>query len=271
MNQFNPSVQNLFDVLASEIQSRLSKTRDGGVRVVAAENSADSAGQTPSDLIWWSWTLSIDPACRVLAGASFATWKEICELDAEAAPVDFGPESLASLTPIIQEAAASKFGSEVTCGAADSSEEPPSEWTSVPFAIKPATVAGMSVHFAISPDLEAALGGSQAAAEESEQQELGLRLAAAGNSADILMHVEMPVTIILGSTTMRLKDLLNLTNGCLVELDQMLNEEVEVRVNNCAIAYGEVVSVDGNYAVRILRMAPPQNAGLRRELSEKAA
>jgi flagellar motor switch protein FliN/FliY len=85
------------------------------------------------------------------------------------------------------------------------------------------------------------------------------------------MHVEMPVTIILGCTTMRLKDLLNLTNGSVVELDQMLNEEVEVRINNCVIAYGEVVAVDGNYAVRILRMAPPQNAGLRQELPEKAA
>ena len=70
---------------------------------------------------------------------------------------------------------------------------------------------------------------------------------------------------------MRLKDLLNLSNGSVVELDQMLDEEVEVRVNNCVIAYGEVVAVDGNYAVRILRMAPPQNADLRQELPEKAA
>jgi flagellar motor switch protein FliN len=268
VNQLNPSVQNLFEVLASEIQSRLSKTRNGGVRVSAAE---DSATQRRSDLIWWSWILSIDPACRVLAGASWATWKEICGLDAETAPIDFGVESLASLRPIIQVVAASKFGSEVTCGAAESSEEPPSEWTSTPFAIKPATVADMLVHFAISPDLEAALGGSKAAAKESEEQVLPPRLAVAGNSADILMHVEMPVTIILGSTTMRLKDLLNLTNGCLVELDQMLNEEVEVRVNNCAIAFGEVVSVDGNYAVRILRMAPPQNNGSAQELPQKAA
>ena len=37
------------------------------------------------------------------------------------------------------------------------------------------------------------------------------------------------------------------------------------------IAYGQVVAVDGNYAVRILRMAPAQNVDLRRELPEKAA
>jgi flagellar motor switch protein FliN len=129
----------------------------------------------------------------------------------------------------------------------------------------------MPVYFSLSPDLEAALGGSTTDTEILEGAELAPRLAVAGNSADVLMHVEMPVTIILGCTTMRLKDLLKLTDGSVVELDQMLNEEVEVRVNNCVIAYGQVVAVDGNYAVRILRMAPAQNGGLRRELPEKAA
>ena len=261
MNQFNSSVQNLFDVLASEIQSRLSKEQSA-----ARVSSEDSAGL---DLIWWSWSLSIDPGCRVLAGAPWATWKEVCSLGADAAPVDFGAESLATLTPIIQDAAASRFGSEVTCGAAESSEEPPREWTSVPFAINPAPEEGMAVYFSVSPELEAALGGSALASERPAEP--APRLVTAQNSPDILMHVEIPVTIVLGCTTMRLRDLLNLTNGSVVELDQMLDEEVEVRVNNCVIAYGEVVSVDGNYAVRILRMAPPQNGGLRRELPEKAA
>ena len=58
---------------------------------------------------------------------------------------------------------------------------------------------------------------------------------------------------------MYMKDLLHLTNGSIVELDQDLGDEVEIRVNNCVLAYGEVVAVDGNYAVRILRMAPGRN------------
>jgi len=57
-----------------------------------------------------------------------------------------------------------------------------------------------------------------------------------------------------------------------VELDQVLDDEVEIRVNNCVIAYGEVVAVDGNYAVRILRMAPARDSrNLRGERPEKAA
>ncbi len=258
MTQFNPSVQSLFDSLASGVQARL-HGEDARVSW-----SGDSADQTASDLIWWSWSLSIDSACRVVAGASWATWKEICGLEAEVAPADFGD--------VIQEAARNRFGSEVTCGAAESWEEPLGEWTSVSFSTKSAPAADMSIHVSISPDLEAALGGFVTAGTQgSEEQHLAPRLAVANNSADILMHVEMPVTIILGCTTMRLKDLLKLTDGSVVELDQMLDEEVEVRVNNCVIAYGEVVAVDGNYAVRILRMAPAQNGNLRRELPEKAA
>jgi flagellar motor switch protein FliN len=200
-----------------------------------------------------------------------ATWKEIFGLDAEVTPADFGVESVAALTPVIQEAARSSFGSQVTCGEAERWEEPPRKWTSVSFAIEPAQSKDMSIHVSISPELEAAMGGA-AADTGSAGQDLAPRLAATSNSADILMHVEMPVTIILGSTKMQLKDLLRLTDGSVVELDQMLDEEVEVRINNCVIAYGEVVAVGGNYAVRILRMAPARNVpNLRGELPEKAA
>ena len=259
MNQFNSSIQSLFDVVASGIQTRL-QDYSGDTNVSWSDDGAD---QNPSDLIWWSWSLSIDSACRVVAGASWATWKEICGLEAEVAPADFGG--------VIQSAARNRFGSEVTCGAAESSEEPAREWTSASFSIESAPAADMSIHVSISPSLEAAVGGAATNTEGTEKQDLAPRLGVANHSADILMHVEMPVTIILGCTTMRLKDLLKLTDGSVVELDQMLDEEVEVRVNNCVIAYGEVVAMDGNYAVRILRMAPAQNSDLRRELPEKAA
>ena len=75
------------------------------------------------------------------------------------------------------------------------------------------------------------------------------------NSVDILMQVEVPVSVSLGRTRMRMKELLGLTHGSIVELDQNAGDEVEIRVNNCVIARGEVVAVDGNYGVRIIRMA----------------
>jgi flagellar motor switch protein FliN/FliY len=201
-----------------------------------------------------------------------AAWREICGLAPEVTAAGFDVESLAIFTPAIQGAARSRFGSEVTCAAAERSEEPPREWTSAHFTIQPASGGEMSIHVSITPDLEAALGGSASHQGEPEAQDSTPLPAAPRNSADILMHVEMPVTIVLGRTRMRLKDLLKLTNGSVVELDQMLDDEVEVRVNNCVIAYGEVVAVNSNYAVRILRMAPPRNAPkFRGRLPVKAA
>jgi flagellar motor switch protein FliN/FliY len=79
------------------------------------------------------------------------------------------------------------------------------------------------------------------------------------------MNVEIPVSVSLGRKQMRMKDLLGLTHGSIVELDQELGDDVEIRVNNSVIARGEVVAVDGNYAVRILKMVSNDSGtGLRR-------
>jgi flagellar motor switch protein FliN len=269
VNQLNPSVQSPFDVLASELQSRLLPGHTGDVGV---SWGGDSTDRTSPDLIWWSWSLSIDSACRVLAGASLATWQKISGIDADAAADDLPEETLAAFKAAIEETTRRRFGSEVTCSVAERSEAPPHEWTSARLAVTQPSGTDMSVHLTISPDLETALSGASTNMEGSEQQDRAPRLAATRNSVDILMHVEMPVSIVLGRTKMRLQDLLKLTNGSVVELDQLLDDEVEIRVSNCVIAYGEVVAVDGNYAVRILRMAPARNTpNLRGALPEKAA
>jgi flagellar motor switch protein FliN len=86
---------------------------------------------------------------------------------------------------------------------------------------------------------------------------------------EILMQVEVPLSVSLGRTKVRMKDLVALTHGSIVELDQRVGDEVEIRVNNCLIAYGEVVGVDGNYAVRVLRMAKEAGAGVPRALGSR--
>jgi flagellar motor switch protein FliN/FliY len=75
------------------------------------------------------------------------------------------------------------------------------------------------------------------------------------NSIGMLMQVEVPIRVSLGRTRIRMKDLLALSHGSVVELDQQVGDEVEIRVNNCVLAVGEVVNVEGNYGVRISRMA----------------
>ena len=68
---------------------------------------------------------------------------------------------------------------------------------------------------------------------------------------DLLMEVELPVGVSFGRAQMRLKDAIKLTTGSIVELNRSISEPVEIIVNNCVIARGDVVVMDGNYGVRI--------------------
>ena len=79
--------------------------------------------------------------------------------------------------------------------------------------------------------------------------------------SDMLMHVQVPVSVSFGATQIRMKDLLNLTAGSVVELDQALHDNVEVRVNDRVIARGEVVAVDGYYGVRVLELVSGEAPG----------
>lgn len=68
---------------------------------------------------------------------------------------------------------------------------------------------------------------------------------------DLLMEVEMPVSVSFGRAQLPLRDVLKLNSGSIVELNRTINDPVEIIVNNCVIARGEVVVVEGNYGVRI--------------------
>lgn len=74
---------------------------------------------------------------------------------------------------------------------------------------------------------------------------------AAPKTMALLMEVELPIGVSFGRAQMRLKDVIKLTTGSIVELNRSITEPVEIIVNNCVIARGEVVVVEGNYGVRI--------------------
>jgi flagellar motor switch protein FliN len=71
------------------------------------------------------------------------------------------------------------------------------------------------------------------------------------SNLSLLLDVELPLSVSFGSTFMPIRDILRLSTGSVVELDCAANEPVEVIVNNCMIARGSVVVMDGNYGVRI--------------------
>jgi len=75
------------------------------------------------------------------------------------------------------------------------------------------------------------------------------------SAAPLLMGVKLPIRILLGRTELLLQDIAQLGAGAVVELDCSPDDPVEIIVNDRVIAHGEVVVVDGNYGVRITKMA----------------
>jgi flagellar motor switch protein FliN/FliY len=68
---------------------------------------------------------------------------------------------------------------------------------------------------------------------------------------DRLIDLELPIAVVIGRARLRVQDALKLTAGSLVELDRRAGDSVEIVVHNAVVARGEVVSVGGNYGVKI--------------------
>jgi flagellar motor switch protein FliN/FliY len=112
--------------------------------------------------------------------------------------------------------------------------------------------------------LLAALSTPQENSPEEQEAQPGSEPEPAGPSGlpgapsptlDLLLGIELPVSISFGKKRLPLRDVLKLTTGSIVELDRDVDEPVEILVNQCLIARGEVVVVQGNYGVRIQEIA----------------
>ena len=71
------------------------------------------------------------------------------------------------------------------------------------------------------------------------------------NNLNMLMHIPLKLTVELGRTQKLIKDILELSQGSIVELDKLAGEPVDILVNDQPIAKGEVVVIDENFGVRI--------------------
>jgi len=74
---------------------------------------------------------------------------------------------------------------------------------------------------------------------------------------DMLMDVNLPVSIELGRTKMSIADILSLGPGSVVELNKLAGEPVDLLVNFKIVARGEVVVIDENFGVRVTSLISP--------------
>ncbi len=83
-------------------------------------------------------------------------------------------------------------------------------------------------------------------------------LTGAESTIGLLSDIELDATLQFGSREMSLREVLELGPGAVVELDRHVSEPVDLVVGDRIVARGEVVVVNGNFALCITEVATPQ-------------
>jgi len=73
----------------------------------------------------------------------------------------------------------------------------------------------------------------------------------------LVMDVELNVTLRFGQRQLSLREVLELTSGSVIELDRQVEEPVELLLEGKVIARGEAVVIDGNYGLRVTEVPQP--------------
>jgi flagellar motor switch protein FliN len=77
------------------------------------------------------------------------------------------------------------------------------------------------------------------------------------NDIDMIMDIPVQLTVQLGRTKIAIKNLLQLAQGSVVELDGLAGEPMDVLVNGYLIAQGEVVVVNEKFGIRLTDIITP--------------
>jgi flagellar motor switch protein FliN len=75
-------------------------------------------------------------------------------------------------------------------------------------------------------------------------------------NSDVLENIPVTLSIEVGRAVIKIRDLMRLTQGSVVELDRIAGEPLDLMVNNTAVAQGEIVLVNDRYGIRLTRVVP---------------
>jgi flagellar motor switch protein FliN len=91
--------------------------------------------------------------------------------------------------------------------------------------------------------------------ETADSQTTGI-----GSSIDILLDMEVPVTVVIGKAEVTIQRLLQLNQGSVLKLDKSVDAPVDLYLKDAKFATGTVVVVENKFAVRIKEVLSPDNA-----------
>jgi flagellar motor switch protein FliN/FliY len=73
---------------------------------------------------------------------------------------------------------------------------------------------------------------------------------------DVLQNISVAIKVEVGRTKMKIRDLLRLTQGSVVELERIAGEPLDLLVNDTVVAQGEIVLVNDRNGIRLTRVVP---------------
>ncbi|MCP5114872.1 MAG: flagellar motor switch protein FliN [bacterium] len=226
----------------------------------------EGTGQDSMDW-WWEQSLSVSGDAKISIGSGKPTCSALGDRALTAAGIEEAEEKDIQQTYLellqqslsgFSQAVGAKIGREVNCDEGRETQEAPAG-AFIPIEVRYSDTEVHPAGIMLSDSLSAACrdpGAELPKPAPPETPALPAHPPPADSSPhpkqmELLLDVELPVSVSFGRAHLPLKDVLKLTSGSIVELNRPVAEPVEVIVNNCVLARGEVVVVDGNYGVRI--------------------
>ena len=93
---------------------------------------------------------------------------------------------------------------------------------------------------------------------ETESSKTSGKNTAAVSNLRLLENIEVKLTVEVGNTEIKIKDLLRLNEGSVVELDRLAGDALDILANGTKIAKGEVVMVGEKFGIRFTEVATPE-------------
>ena len=202
------------------------------------------------DVFWWRQALQGASKFTMWIGAHESTWNAIGRAS-EDADSDDSKAAYLEIIAQTQQATASILSSalpeHLECRKGQVGSGPKSE--SVIYALIGVTISGEQLPALMFVVEQSILDVLNTAGNFGEKIASGT--GQSGLMLDRLLNLEMPISVALGRTQMPIRDLLKVVSGSVIELDQGVDDNADLIVHGTVVAKGEIVSIKGNYGIRI--------------------
>jgi len=229
---------------------------------IDASKRAPLEGQTANRL-WWKQTVGVEEGFAIWVGADQACWSTLGGARSDASdPKQMYLDMVTQANQDTAAAVSANFPTPLRCR--EGAVEALPDLASLALAEIKVTFRGNvlpSLILALDPAAERILAGPAGGGETAVDHKLRDLRQPNSDSPMLsrLMELHLPVSVLLGRATLSIREILKISPGSLIELDRHLGDYVEVTIYGSVVARGEIVSVKGNYGVRIKEIMSKQD------------